>query len=48
MNNWPLLSLLLLTYPLGALLIWLAPARLPTRSIAFAVHLVGLAVASPC
>lgn len=46
MNNWPLLSLLLLTYPVGALLIWLAPARIPTRTIALAVNLVGLAVAS--
>lgn len=46
MNDWPLLSLLLLTYPVGALLIWLAPARLPTRAIAFAVHLAGLLVGS--
>lgn len=44
MNDWPLLSLLLLTYPLGALLIWLAPARLSTRAVAAAVQLAGLVV----
>jgi NADH-quinone oxidoreductase subunit M len=45
MADWPLLSLLLLTYPVGALLVWLTPRALPSRSLALALHAVGLALA---
>jgi NADH-quinone oxidoreductase subunit M len=45
MAEWPLLSMLLLTYPVGALLVWLAPRALPTRSLALAVHALGLVLA---
>jgi NADH-quinone oxidoreductase subunit M len=46
MADWPLLSLLLLTYPVGAVLVWLTPRALSTRGLALAVHAAGLAVAA--
>lgn len=42
MADWPLLSLLLLTYPIGALLVWLAPRSITPRALALIVHAVGL------
>lgn len=42
MSDLPLLSLLLLTYPVGAALIWLAPAVVSTRGLAVAVNGVGV------
>jgi NADH-quinone oxidoreductase subunit M len=42
MADWPLLSALLLTYPIGALLVWLAPRGVAPRALAIAVHVVGL------
>lgn len=44
MSDLPLLSLLLLTYPFGALLVWLAPGGLSTRVLAVAVNGVGVAL----
>lgn len=44
MSDLPLLSLLLLTYPIGALLIWLAPAPFSTRGLAVTVNGVGVAL----
>lgn len=44
MSEWPLLSWLLLTYPLGALLVWLVPRAWPTRPLALAVHGIGVAL----
>jgi NADH-quinone oxidoreductase subunit M len=38
----PLLSWLLLIYPLGALLIWLVPRALPPRALALAVSGIGV------
>lgn len=45
MAELPLLSLLLLTYPVGALLMWLVPRSLPARALALAFHATGLALA---
>ena len=39
-----LLTPLLLLYPLGALLVWLAPRQADSRSVALAAHLAGLAL----
>ncbi len=39
-----LLTPLLLLYPLGALLVWLAPRQAGSRSVALAAHLAGLAL----
>ena len=39
------LSLLLLVYPLGALLVWLAPRPDQARHVALAAHLAGLSLA---
>jgi NADH-quinone oxidoreductase subunit M len=44
MSDLPLLSLLLLTYPVGALLIWLAPSGVSTRVLAVAVNGLGVAL----
>lgn len=44
MSDLPLLSLLLLTYPIGALLIWLAPGGVSTRVLAVTVNGVGVAL----
>lgn len=44
MSDLPLLSLLLLTYPVGAALIWLAPSVFSTRLLAVAVNGVGVAL----
>ena len=38
MSDLPLLSLLLLTYPLGALLVWLMPRACAARWVAMAVN----------
>jgi NADH-quinone oxidoreductase subunit M len=40
-----LLTLLLLIYPLGALIIWLAPRAVPARTLALAVNLLGVLIA---
>lgn len=45
MSDLPLLSSLLLVYPLGALLVWLVPRPTAARWIALAVNGVGLLVA---
>lgn len=42
MSEWPLLSALLLSYPAGALLLWLAPRRFSPRALAVAVNAVGV------
>lgn len=42
MADWPLLSLLLLTYPIGALLLWLMPHVMAPRVLAAAVHATGI------
>lgn len=42
MSDLPLLSLLLLTYPLGALLVWLMPRACAARWVAMAVNAAGL------
>jgi NADH-quinone oxidoreductase subunit M len=39
------LTLLLLIYPLGALMIWLAPQAVPARTLALAVNLLGVLLA---
>ncbi len=39
------LTLLLLIYPLGALMIWLAPRAVPARTLALAVNLLGVLLA---
>lgn len=44
MSDLPLLSWLLMAYPLGALLVWLAPSRLPSRSVALLANGIGLAL----
>lgn len=44
MSDLPLLSLLLLTYPLGAALIWLVPGRISSRVFAMAVNGFGVLV----
>ncbi|MEQ1661731.1 MAG: NADH-quinone oxidoreductase subunit M [Thiobacillus sp.] len=44
MSDVPFLSLLLLTYPVGALLIWLLPRLAAPRTLALLVHAFGLAV----
>lgn len=44
MSELPLLSLLLLLYPAGALLIWLAPNALAPRVLALAVNGIGVAL----
>lgn len=43
MSDWPLLSILLLLYPIGALLVWLVPNALAPRLLALAVNVVGVA-----
>jgi NADH-quinone oxidoreductase subunit M len=45
MAELPLLSLLLLTYPVGALLTWLVPRSVPARALALTFHAAGLALA---
>jgi len=44
MSDWPLLSLLLLLYPAGALLLWLVPNALAPRLLALAVNGIGVAL----
>jgi NADH-quinone oxidoreductase subunit M len=44
MSDLPLLTLLLLAYPLGALLVWLAPRATAARWVALAVNALGLAL----
>lgn len=41
MSDWPLLSLLLLAYPAGALLLWTLPKALSARAFALAWHGLG-------
>ena len=43
MSDWPLLSILLLLYPIGALLVWLVPTMVAPRVLALAVNVVGVA-----
>jgi len=45
MDSFPLLSLLLLTLPIGAAVIWLAPSPQWARWVALIAALVDLAVA---
>ena len=44
MAELPLLSWLLLIYPVGALLIWLVPRALPPRALALAISGIGVGV----
>ncbi len=41
MSDWPLLSILLLAYPAGALSLWLLPKALSARAVAVAWHGIG-------